>query len=232
VGLGVAATAALAILLVAVRRAPPPPQTPSSAPAELTREPASPLPAEKSSTPAGDVEKPPAASRWVSARQDDAPEASARPVATERAAKDEASQRQQVEFEAWAHREATQEMAEDDARSRRMRGDPRPANGLPASERSVAPRDERSLAELAQGVRITMYSTSWCGVCARARAFLQGSQIPFTDRDVEADAMAAQEARRLNPRGSVPTFDIAGTALVGFSPRSLTAAIVNAAGNR
>jgi glutaredoxin len=187
---------------------------------------------EKRAPPADDLTKPRPASRWVSAPQDDALEVRDRAAAAERAMKEAASKRQQAEFEAWAHREATQEMAEDDARSRGRQGDPPPTSGMPASERSGAPRDERSLAELAQGVRITMYSTSWCGVCARARAFLQSAQVPFTDRDVEADVMAAQEARRLNPRGSVPTFDIAGTPLVGFSPRSFTAAIVNATSNR
>ena len=74
-----------------------------------------------------------------------------------------------------------------------------------------------------------MYSASWCGVCTRARAFMQAAQISFTERDVDTDATAAQEARRLNPRGSVPTFDVGGIPVIGFDPRSLASAMESAA---
>ncbi|HVU01667.1 MAG TPA: hypothetical protein VHE30_07945 [Polyangiaceae bacterium] len=52
------------------------------------------------------------------------------------------------------------------------------------------------------------------------------------ERDLEQDVMAAQEARRLNPRGSVPTFDVGGQALIGFDPRALAAALESAAARR
>jgi glutathione S-transferase len=77
-----------------------------------------------------------------------------------------------------------------------------------------------------------MYSASWCGACSAARTFLQRAQIPFTERDVDTDAFAASDARRLNPKGSIPTIDVAGTTIVGFQPSAIIAAIQNAAGRR
>ena len=129
---------------------------------------------------------------------------------------------QQAEFEAWAHREANREIEEQEARARRSRGESEPAG--------QGARPTR--ADILRGIPITMYSASWCGACSAARTFLQGAQIPFTERDVDTDAFAASEARRLNPRGSIPTIDVAGTTIVGFRPNAILAAIENAARRR
>jgi glutathione S-transferase len=141
----------------------------------------------------------------------------------ERAARALALERQQqAEFEAWAHREAKREIEEQEARARRNRGESEPAG-----------RGERATrADILRGIPITMYSATWCGACSAARAFLQGAQIPFTERDVDTDPSAASEARRLNPRGSIPTIDVAGTTIVGFRPSAILAAIENAARRR
>lgn len=77
---------------------------------------------------------------------------------------------------------------------------------------------ERRLAELLGKVDITLYSTRWCGHCARARAYLRAQHIDFQEYDVDHDRAARERADLLNPRGSVPTFDIDGEVLVGFSP--------------
>jgi glutaredoxin len=77
-------------------------------------------------------------------------------------------------------------------------------------------------------VSIIMYSASWCSVCRAARSYLQSASIPFTERDVDTDASAAAEVRRLNPRGSVPTFDVEGTPVIGFSRPALEQAIATA----
>jgi glutaredoxin len=65
-------------------------------------------------------------------------------------------------------------------------------------------------------VEVVMYTTSWCGVCARARHWFQLRGIPFEERDVERDPYARSRHRRLNPRGSVPTLDIEGRIIVGY----------------
>ncbi len=80
--------------------------------------------------------------------------------------------------------------------------------------------DRYALLAARRRVSITMYSTSWCGVCRSARAYMDAEGIAYVDHDVEADARAARRLRSLNPRGSVPTFDIDGETHIGFSPRS------------
>jgi glutaredoxin len=128
--------------------------------------------------------------------------------AAEQAAKQRAVAKQQADYEAWAHREATRQMEEDEARARQR-------NGAAASRTAGA-------------VTVTMYSTRWCKYCKAARGYMQDSQIPFVERDIEQDPSAAAESRRLNPRGSVPTLEVGGRVLVGFDPGRLNAAIAAA----
>jgi glutaredoxin len=74
--------------------------------------------------------------------------------------------------------------------------------------------------------QVTVYSTSWCGVCARAKAFLRDRKVPFVDRDVEKDesAMAelAEKAKRagVQPQG-VPVLDVYGQLMLGFDEARL-----------
>jgi glutaredoxin len=69
--------------------------------------------------------------------------------------------------------------------------------------------------------RITMYSTSWCPVCAKARAYFNERKIPFQDRDVENDESAraelSEKARlaKVAPQG-VPVIDVFGQLVLGF----------------
>lgn len=70
-------------------------------------------------------------------------------------------------------------------------------------------------------VNVSMYSTSWCGACAKARAYMQEHAIPFNDYDVERDRAAAQRMHELNPRGGVPTIAIEDFVMVGFNADEL-----------
>jgi len=38
--------------------------------------------------------------------------------------------------------------------------------------------------------QVTLYSTSWCGYCKKARAYLQRNDIEFTELDIEKDRFA------------------------------------------
>lgn len=87
----------------------------------------------------------------------------------------------------------------------------------------------QSSAERPHSVRITMYSTRWCGVCKTARNYMQQNSIAFTDIDVEHDTAAGAHLMQLNPRGSVPTITIEDEVLVGFSAAALNSAIERAA---
>ena len=75
---------------------------------------------------------------------------------------------------------------------------------------------------------VTLYGTSWCGVCKKAREYLRARKIPFYDKDIEKDPAAARElqakAARLGvPADRVPILDVRGRLLVGFEPRRLEA---------
>lgn len=89
--------------------------------------------------------------------------------------------------------------------------------------------DEQAFRKRRGDVRITMYSTEWCGVCKRARAYMHKENIPFTEHDIEHDDSARQKAHTLNPRNSVPTITIDKELLIGFSPEALEERISRAA---
>jgi glutaredoxin len=78
-------------------------------------------------------------------------------------------------------------------------------------------------------VRVTLYTTRWCPVCAHARGWLRSRGIPYRELDVETDGAAAAVHRRLNPNRTVPVFDIEGRVLVGFVEGELRGAIDTAA---
>jgi glutaredoxin len=81
-------------------------------------------------------------------------------------------------------------------------------------------------------VPITMYSTTWCGVCKRARAYFEEKQLAFEERDVDKDPQARVEYERLNPRRSVPTIKIGDQVVIGFSPGAVESALNIAARSR
>jgi glutaredoxin 3 len=81
-------------------------------------------------------------------------------------------------------------------------------------------------------VPVLVYVTSWCPVCVRARAWLEARGYRYTPVDVEQNLEAALRLRRLSPRGSVPTFDVDGSILVGFDAAALHDAIARAAATR
>lgn len=110
-----------------------------------------------------------------------------------------------------------------------------PPSAAPSSP-GPSPEDARArAAELAaamQRVPIRMFTTAWCPACRKARAHLVEKRISFVEIDVEASPAARREHRARNPRGSVPTLDVDGEVLVGFSPGQLQAAMRRAAERR
>jgi glutaredoxin len=73
---------------------------------------------------------------------------------------------------------------------------------------------------------VVVYGTSWCAVCADARAWLDGRGVAYTAYDVERDPAAALAvADTLDALGvvadRVPVIDVAGRVLVGFDPTRL-----------
>ena len=84
-----------------------------------------------------------------------------------------------------------------------------------------------------EATSVIMYSAAWCGVCKKARKFMQKEGIPFVEHDIEKDQSAAQELAQKSKRqgiklGGVPVFDIGGQMMGGFDPNRLKQLIANA----
>jgi glutaredoxin len=72
-------------------------------------------------------------------------------------------------------------------------------------------------AEGAPAETVRLFSTAWCPTCVKAKKWLNAQNIPFAECDVERDPWARREFRKLNPRGTVPVFDVAGEVVIGFN---------------
>ena len=63
--------------------------------------------------------------------------------------------------------------------------------------------------------KVVMYSTSWCGYCARARRLLQTKGVSFEEIDVEAVAGAREQMVNRSGRGTVPQIFVGDTHVGG-----------------
>jgi glutaredoxin len=89
-----------------------------------------------------------------------------------------------------------------------------------------------AITEAREKVRIVMYGAPWCGVCRKALAYMHDKRITFTEHNIEVEPSARTTLRRLNPGGSIPTFQIDDDVVVGFGPRSFEHALDTAARRR
>lgn len=93
----------------------------------------------------------------------------------------------------------------------------------------AAPADPESLADASRRVPIELYSATWCSACATAHRWLDANNIRYEEIDVDRRPGARDQLAALNPRRTLPTFDIDGDVLVGFDPSRLGTAISSAA---
>lgn len=100
-----------------------------------------------------------------------------------------------------------------------------PAPGAPKAPATAAAPTADDMRAAMKEVPITMYSTNWCPHCVRARSWFRANSIAFVEHDVEASPAAKRAQRKLNPAGGVPTIDVDGAVLVGFSERNVGNAI-------
>lgn len=101
----------------------------------------------------------------------------------------------------------------------------------PPLEATKAPRDSPAApADPPTGdVHVIVYTTSWCPHCRHAKAWMASHGVDYEERDIESSTENARQVRALNPRGSIPTFDIEGIVMVGFSEQGLIANMRRAA---
>ena len=63
--------------------------------------------------------------------------------------------------------------------------------------------------------RIEIYTTPWCGYCARAKALLEKKGAAFEETDVMEDAVKRSEMRERSRRTTVPQIFINGQHIGG-----------------
>jgi len=64
--------------------------------------------------------------------------------------------------------------------------------------------------------KVEIYSTMWCGYCARARALLQKKGVAFDDIDIETDTARRDEMiKRADGQMTVPQIFIDGIHIGG-----------------
>jgi glutaredoxin len=98
--------------------------------------------------------------------------------------------------------------------------------------RIEADRTQRALRAARDRVPIKLYSATWCGYCKKASAYMRQAGIAFDEYDIDHDSGAKEAVQRLNPRGSVPTIDVAGEVLVGWNPTRFEDTVARAARTR
>ena len=69
--------------------------------------------------------------------------------------------------------------------------------------------------------KVTVYSTSTCPFCIRAKQFLKDNNIDFTHYDVGADQAKAAEMMKKSGQMGVPVLDIEGQIIVGFDKEKI-----------
>jgi glutaredoxin len=106
-------------------------------------------------------------------------------------------------------------------------GPPLVANSAP----TAAPRSWTTSNASSPSGRVVLYGTSWCGVCAQARAWLAKKGIAFDDLDIDKDRQAANDllskerSAGIVHRG-VPVIEVNGRLLrPGFSPMEIQRAL-------
>ena len=70
------------------------------------------------------------------------------------------------------------------------------------------------------GSDVVMYTTSWCGYCAKARELLNSQRVPFVELDIERSAEANAEMKSLGGHG-VPVIVVKGEVIKGFDRQRL-----------
>lgn len=73
---------------------------------------------------------------------------------------------------------------------------------------------------------VKILTTTWCGVCKKAKAYLAGKGIYFSEYDVETSDIGRQEYKRLGGKG-VPIILVGKQRMNGFSSSRLDEMLKN-----
>ena len=75
--------------------------------------------------------------------------------------------------------------------------------------------------------RVTILSAQWCGVCTRAKAYMNSRKIAFEEWDIDKSEYALTKMNQLGAKG-VPVILVGKQKMVGFSAETLEGMIKNA----
>lgn len=94
----------------------------------------------------------------------------------------------------------------------------------------LAPKGADSAPPAAARPAVIIYGASWCGPCHQAAAYLKKRGVPFVEKDIEEDRLAAREMQQKLAGagmrgGSIPVIDVRGKVLVGFDERAMDRAL-------
>ncbi len=78
---------------------------------------------------------------------------------------------------------------------------------------------------------VTIYTTEWCGVCQRAKAFFRQNGVPFREWDVEKTEYGAIKFKQLGGSG-VPVITVGAEKMTGFDAGRFMALWKNAQGEQ
>lgn len=92
------------------------------------------------------------------------------------------------------------------------------------SQESINNTLSRPTGITAKKAKVIVYSTTWCGVCKKAKRWLRQNKIAFSEYDVEKTARGKRDYKKMNGRG-VPIIKIGKQRFNGFSASQLTPAL-------
>lgn len=74
--------------------------------------------------------------------------------------------------------------------------------------------------------QVKLLTTTWCGVCKKAKAYLAQKRVYYLEYDVETSEVGRLEYKRLNGKG-VPIILVGNQKMVGFSAQKLDVMLTN-----
>src|SRR5689334_9281619 len=74
--------------------------------------------------------------------------------------------------------------------------------------------------------QVTVYTTPTCPYCRYVKQFLNNKGVPFVEKDVASDRMAAVEMVRRSGQQGVPVTVIGDEVIVGFDQPALNQAVM------
>jgi len=116
--------------------------------------------------------------------------------------------------------------------ARREKTGPTLASAGPPPASAVPPTDDTPTGSAKPPGRalVVIYGASWCGACHDAEKYLRSKGVPYVEKDIEKDPVAAREmqdklAKSGLRSGSIPVIDVRGKVMVGFNPQEIDGAL-------